>query len=175
MVDEPTEEDRTAYRTALRSTNGHKLQANRVSVSLELAITSNKIENPDLIQTSLNLLKAQLKKIENILDNEAGNPACPEDFLNDLTNFVLEKGTIASKISNLLKVRDEPAREPKSPVLDCSGIGEAISASLNKLNLRQTISTSDLPKFYSDAAEYVPFIECFNYYKSLQIFYPLKD
>ena len=42
-------------------------------------------------------------------------------------------------------------------------MGDAISASLSKLNVRQPISNSDLPKFYGDAAEYVPFIECFNY------------
>ena len=162
MADEPTEQDRAAYKAALRSTNGHKLQANRALEILEQCIVNNQIENIDLVKTSLKLLETQISKIEGILDNEAGNPACPQDFILDLTNFVLGKGTIASKITNLLK-KKEPAKAPTGSNLDVSNITEALTASFNKLNLRQTISTSDLPKFYGDPAEYVPFVECFNY------------
>ena len=162
-MSEVTEKDRADYQAALRSTNGHKLQIGRASIALEGAVAVNEIENLDLVQTSLTLFEDQLKKIETILDREAGNPACPEYFILDLTNYVLEKGTVASKVKKLIKLNEKPAEVPKTPALDVSGIGDAISASLNKLNFRQPISNSDLPKFYGDAAEYVPFIECFNY------------
>ena len=80
MADEPTEEDRQAYKTALRSSNGHKLQIGRVSKTIEDCIITNKIEDRDLVETSLKLFETQISKIETILDNEAGNPACPQDF-----------------------------------------------------------------------------------------------
>ena len=34
---------------------------------------------------------------------------------------------------------------------------------MNALNLKPPISNSDLPKFYGDPSEYVPFSECFDY------------
>ena len=133
---EITQKDRSDYQTALRSTNGHKLQIGRASIALEGAVAVNEIENLDLVQTSLTLFEDQLKKIETILDREAGNPACPEDFILDLTNYVLEKGTVASKVKKLIKLMEKPAEVPKTPALDVSGIGDAISASLNKLIFR---------------------------------------
>ena len=164
MADEPTEEDRQAYKTALRSSNGHKLQIGRVSKTIEDCIINNRIEDRDLVETSLKLFETQISKIETILDNEAGNPACPQDFLIDLTNFVIHHATMATKVKKLLKAGDQPVGEQKSPItLDTSGIGDAISASLNALNLKSPISNSDLPKFYGDPSEYVPFSECFDY------------
>ena len=41
MADEPTELDRAAYKTALRATNGHKLQIGRASIALEGAVAVN--------------------------------------------------------------------------------------------------------------------------------------
>ena len=128
------------------------------------------IGNLNIITATLKLLEGQVAKIENILDNEGGNPACPVDFILDLTNFVVEKGALATKINSLIKLKEQPVTPPVpnpstpiGPNPDIVGLGDAISASLNKLNVRQPISNSDLPKFYGDAAEYVPFIECFNY------------
>ena len=98
MADNPTEEDRQAYKTALRSSNGHKLQIGRVSKTIEDCITNKKIEDRDLVETSLKLFETQISEIETILDNEAGNPACPHDFLIELTNFVVENATMATKV-----------------------------------------------------------------------------
>ena len=60
MADEPTEQDRAAYKVALRATNGHKLQIGRASIALEGAVAVNEIENIDLVQTSLTLFEDQL-------------------------------------------------------------------------------------------------------------------
>ena len=52
------------------------------------------MEKINLVKTSLKLFETQISKIEIILDNEASNPVCPQDFILDLKILFWKKGLL---------------------------------------------------------------------------------
>ena len=158
------DEDRQAHGKAVKVIGGHKAQITRASAVLERVVTAG-IVGPDDISTvrsAKTMVEKQMAKIEAQSDNLLGNDYFTEDALNELTDYLLDKGNLCEQVSTIL---DDSAGVKKgdATVLDTSGIGAALSESLLQMQLRHPVSASDLPKFNGESAEYIPFIESFNF------------
>ena len=168
--------EKFAHTAGMKSIAGHKLQINKASTLLEECVTANEIhpDNIEIVETYLCMVETQLGKIERIFDGLVSNSNTTEDFSNDLTGFILDKGTLCRKIKKLLNITKSnidpiqppilPPQNPSGPLkLDTSGLGEALKASLSELNINKQLSVKDLPYFNGEPSEFLPFWESFNF------------
>ena len=152
------------YALAVKVIGGHKSQITRASVVLQKVVDEGMVEASDVskVKSSKTMVENQMKKIELRSDSVLGNANYTEEVLGELTDYLLDKGNLCEAVSTIL---DEctGVKKGETTILDTSGIGAALSESLMNIQIRQPLTASELPSFNGEAAEYVPFIEAFNF------------
>ena len=160
-----------AHTLAVKRVGGHKSQITRASVTLDKVVEAGTVVEDDVsaVKAAKNMVEKQMLKIEAVSDELLGNEHFSQEALDELTDYLLDKGNLCEKVSTIL---DEFAGTKKgegwggqdtTTVLDTTAIGTALSDSLMQLQVRNPISTSDLPPFNGECTEYVPFIEAFDF------------
>ena len=158
------EQERTAHAKAVKVIGGHKAQITRASVALDRVVQAGHVEENDIstVKAAKLMVEKQMAKIESQIDDLLGNDNFASNALDELTDYLLDKGNLCQKVDKLL-IEASGEKKVDTTVLDTSGICAALSESLVQLQVRNPISTSDLPTFNGECSEFVPFIESFDF------------
>ena len=158
------EEEKQAYTKAIKVIGGHKAQITRAAVTLDKVVATGSAAPDDVssVKSAKSMVEKQMIKIEGQVDDLLGNDNFTQATLDDLTDYLLDRGNLCEKISAILE-DTSGVKKGDATILDTSGIGEALSESLMQLQFRQPIAASDLPTFNGECAEFEPFIETFNF------------
>ena len=103
-----------------------------------------------------------MAKIETQSDNLLGNDNFTRQALDELTDYLLDKGNLCEEVDKKLN-EASGGNKGDTTVLDTSGIGTALSESLMQLQMRNPIAASDIPTFNGETSEFVPYLESFDY------------
>ena len=158
-------EDEQAQKKAVKVIGGHKAQITRAAVVLDRVVADGSVTGDALaaVKSAKAMVEKQMAKIELQMDNLLGNDYFTEEALNELTDYLLDRGNLCEKVGAILDEGSGAKKADVTAVLDTSGIGEALNQSLMQLQLRQTFAASDLPTFNGECSEWDPFFETFNY------------
>ena len=156
-------EDKAAHAKAVKVIGGHKAQITRAMVTVDKALANGSVLAGEVttVKSAKSMIEKQVQKIESQIDALLGNDNFAEEELNGLTDYILDKGNILEQVSLLLDYKADPEESVKAEtsLLD---VTNAISESMLQVQSRQ-ISQSDLPTFNGEDAEYLPFMEAFDY------------
>ena len=152
------------YAKAVRVIGGHKSQITRAALTLEKVVTTGTVGPEDVskVKSAKSMVEKQMAKVEAVIDDLLGNENFTEDVLNELTDYLLDRGNLCEQVGSVLDEQSAP-KKADTTVLDTSAIGEALSESLMALQVRQPYVQSDLPTFNGENAEFLPFIETFDF------------
>lgn len=155
--------DRAAHAKAVKVMGGHKAQITRASVCLKKVVEEGVIGEGDeaTVKSARSMVEKQMVKIESQVDDLLGNDNFTEDALNEITDYLLDKGNLCETVTTILNEKFAVKTEPA--ILDTSGIGAALSESLAQVQIRQPLTAADLPYFNGEASEFIPFLESFNF------------
>ena len=111
------------------------------------------------MKSSKAMVEKQMSKIETQMDNLLDNSYLKETTLSDLNGYLLDTGALCEDVNEIL------GKESKADAsaLDTSGIGAALSESLMQVQARQPIPSANLPTFNGEPAEFIPFLESFDF------------
>ena len=156
------EDELKAYTKAVKVIGGHKAQITQASVVLHRVVKDGKIEEGSIskIKSAKSMVEKQVSKIEVQMDQLLDNSNLKETTLQDLTDYILDMGNLCEEINSII---EQESSRTDTTTLDTSGIGAALSESLMQVQSRQPIPAADLPSFNGEPAEYMPFIEAFNF------------
>ena len=156
-------EDKAAHAKAVKVIGGHKAQITRAMVTVDKVLAKGSVLAGEVttVKSAKLMIEKQVQKIESQIDALLGNDNFAEEELNGLTDYILDKGNILEQVSLLLDYKADPEESVKAEtsLLD---VTNAISESMLQVQSRQ-ISQSDLPTFNGEDAEYLPFMEAFDY------------
>ena len=155
------QEELKAYQKAIKVIGGHKAQITQASVILTKVVEAGVVEEGALskVKSSKAMVEKQMSKIETQMDNLLDNSNLKETTLSDLNGYLLDTGALCEDVNEIL------GKESKADAsaLDTSGIGAALSESLMQVQARQPIPSADLPTFNGEPAEFIPFLESFDF------------
>ena len=157
-------EDQAAVTKAIKVIGGHKSQITRAMVTIDRVLQAGNIAENDraTVKSAKLLVEKQVSKIEAQIDDLLGNDHFSEDDLNNLTDYILDKGNMLQRVDELLEVKPAEVFKADTSLLDVTSLGNALSESLIQVQARN-LSQADLPTFNGEEAEFIPFMEAFNF------------
>ena len=157
-------EDQAAVARATKVIGGHKSQITRAMVILERVVNAGAIPENDraTVKSGKLLVEKQVTKIEAQIDALLGNDNFTEDDLNALTDYMLDKGNMIQEVAELLDAKSAAERKGDVSLLGATSLSTALSESLIQAQARH-LSQADLPTFNGEEAEFIPFMEAFNF------------
>ena len=158
-------EDAQVHGKAVRVIGGHKAQITRASVCLDKVVAAGTVSDDEVstVKSARSMVQKQMEKIEAQVDGLLGNDNFSEDALDDITDYLLEKGNLCEQVSSIIDDKLSGIKKADTTILYASGIGSALSESLMQVQLRQPLTAADLPYFNGESSEYIPFIESFKF------------
>ena len=157
-------EDRAVFDKAVKVIGGHKAQITIASELLQQVAEKGEVTIAQLsaVKAGKAMIEKQMGKIEQVSDSLLGNEFYSEAALSEVTKYLLDRSNLCEMVSTIID-QFNGEKKAETTILDTSGIGAALSESLANINIRQPLNASDLPSFNGDPAEFVPFIEAFDF------------